>query len=109
MNSMPRISAIVLLLAPAALFGAVHHTAAHAAYFKAHGQCVRHLHEAKKDASAKVEPERKKTLDAAKEEYRRCEAHAHLIWKYYPSSPPPDVAPATPGSSGATPGRPPHR
>ena len=92
MKTIARISTLVLLLSGTAL-GAIHHMPAQAAYFDAHKQCVKHLRDAKNDAASKDATEQKRVIEAAKREYRRCEAHAHLIWKYYPASPPPDAAP----------------
>jgi hypothetical protein len=113
MKAIARTSTLVVLLARTALFGAVHHTPAQAAYFDAHAKCVKQLRDAKNDAASKDAAERKRLVEAAKQEYRRCEAHAHLIWKYYPAQPPQDAAPGmttTAGSGGsATPnGTPPH-
>jgi len=62
------------------------------------------LRDAKNEAASKEVTEKKHGIEAAKQEYRRCEAHAHLIWQYYPASPPADAAPdstTTTGSSGS--------
>lgn len=95
MKIIASLSPLLVLLAPAALFGAVHHTRAQAAYFNAHDKCVMQLRDAQKDVAPRDASERKRLVKAAKQEYRRCEAHAHLIWKYYPSPPPEDAAPVT--------------
>jgi hypothetical protein len=96
MKAIALISTIVVLLAPATLFGSIHRTPAQAAYFDAHAKCVKQLRDAKKDAGAtKDAADRKRQIEAAKQEYRRCEAHAHLIWKYYPALPPEDAPPAS--------------
>jgi hypothetical protein len=111
MKAMACISTMMVLLVPAALQGAVHHTAAQAAYFDAHAKCVKQLRDAKKAAASKDSAERKGVVDAAKQEYRRCEAHAHLIWKFYPDLPPQDSAPAATTTAGSPKpsGTPPHR
>ena len=67
---------------------AVRHTKAQAAYFAVHDQCVLDLNAAAKDASGHSPEERRILEKAAKEQYRRCEAYAHLVWKYYPNKPP---------------------
>src|SRR5258708_24675843 len=94
MKAIARLSTLLLFLTPT-LFGAVHHTPAQAAYFDAHAKCVQQLRSAKKEAATKGAAERKRMMEAAKQEYQRCEAHAHLIWKHYPAAPPPDTAPST--------------
>ncbi len=68
--------------------GAVHHSKAQGAYFAVHETCVRALKAARKDATAHGAEERRQIEKAAKEQYRKCEAWAHLVWKYYPKVPP---------------------
>jgi hypothetical protein len=81
---------------------AIHHTKAQQAYFDEHAKCVRQLRHAKKAARARPPDERKAALAAAKSGYDRCEAWAHLVWKYYPQQPPANAARGqTRGSSGA--------
>ncbi len=61
---------------------AVHPTKAQAAYLAEHEKCVAALRDAKARAKDKA------ALKTAKAEYRRCEEHAHLVWKYWPNEPP---------------------
>lgn len=67
---------------------AVHPTKAQAAYFAEHEKCVAALSEARASAKAGPADQRKAALAAAKQAYRRCEEHAHLVWKYWPDPPP---------------------
>ena len=83
---------LCLALAPGAAMAAIHRTKAQQAYFDEHEKCVRHLHDSKKAARSKPPDERKAALAVAKREYDRCEAWAHLVWKYYPQRPPADAA-----------------
>ncbi len=86
----------LILFFPSAAFAAVHHTKAQQAYFDEHDKCVSTLRAAKKNAKAAPADQRQKVLDDAKQAYKRCEDHAHLVWKYYPQPPP--EAETTPAS-----------
>lgn len=79
---------VLMLLTCSTSFAAVHPTRAQAAYFDEHDKCVSALRAAKKDARAAPPDQRKKLLDSAKQAYRQCEEHAHLVWKFYPKPPP---------------------
>jgi hypothetical protein len=68
--------------------GAVHHSKAQAAYFAVHDKCVRALKAARNGANGHAAEERRQIEKAAREQYRKCEAWAHLVWKYYPKTPP---------------------
>jgi hypothetical protein len=100
MKTIARIS-LLLLLAPAILFAAIHPTKAQGAYINEHEKCVNQLRDARKDAVQHDAAERKRLFDAAKQAYHRCEAHAHLVWKYYPVTPPGDTAPVNTSTGGA--------
>jgi hypothetical protein len=79
---------VLILFTSSSALAAVHPTKAQAAYFDEHDKCVSTLRAAKKDAKAAPADQRKKLLDAAKQAYRQCEEHAHLVWKFYPQPPP---------------------
>jgi hypothetical protein len=79
---------VLILFTSSSALAAIHPTKAQAAYFDEHDKCVSTLRAAKKDAKAAPADQRKKLLDAAKQAYRQCEEHAHLVWKYYPQQPP---------------------
>lgn len=100
MKTIARLSPLLLLLAPVALFGAVHPTKAQAAYINEHEKCVHQLREARKDAVQRDAGGRKRLLDSARQAYHRCEAHAHLVWQYYPALPPGDTAPVNTSTGG---------
>jgi hypothetical protein len=105
----PWVSATLFLVAftSTAAFAAIHRTKAQQAYFVEHEKCLRELREAKKAARAKPPEQRKAMLAAAKSEYDRCEAWAHLVWKYYPQRPPANAAQGGQSNgSGATGGPP---
>jgi hypothetical protein len=78
---------VLMLFACSTAFAAVHPTKAQAAYLDEHDRCVSALRAAKKDAKAAPEDQRRKLLDVAKQAYRRCQEHAHLVWKFYPLPP----------------------
>ncbi len=60
-------------------------------------KCNEELSAAKKAArDAPSRDERKKLLRAAKASYKRCEAHAYDVFKYWPNQPPGEAAPAWP-------------
>jgi hypothetical protein len=84
---MTRLIVLILFTSSTAL-AAVHPTKAQAAYLDEHDKCVSSLRTAKKDAKAAPVDRRRALLDAAKQAYRQCEEHAHLVWKYYPKLPP---------------------
>lgn len=77
-----RVLAILLVIA------AIHPTKAQIAYFNEHDKCVAALRAARKAAKDAPGDQTKKLLSDAKAAYRKCEDHAHLVWKYYPLPPP---------------------
>lgn len=79
---------VLILFTSSTALAAVHPTRAQAAYFDEHDKCVSSIRAAKKDAKAAPVDRRKTLLDAAKQAYRQCEEHAHLVWKFYPNPPP---------------------
>jgi hypothetical protein len=83
---------VLMLLTCSPALAAVHPTKAQAAYFDEHDKCVSALRAAKKEAKAAPADQRKMLLDTAKKAYRRCEEHAHLVWKFYPKPPPPTTS-----------------
>ncbi|GEM_PF-3800362 len=79
---------ILTMFACPALFAAVHPTKAQTAYFDEHEKCSAALKAAKKNAKAAAPEARRKALEEARAAYRKCEAHAQLVWKFYPAPPP---------------------
>lgn len=79
---------VAILAASIDVCAAVHPTRAQIAYFHEHDKCVAAFRQSAKKAKTAPADERKKEIAAAKQDYRQCEAHAHLVWKYYPAPPP---------------------
>jgi hypothetical protein len=79
---------LVIIAISLPMLAAVHPTKAQLAYFNEHDKCVAALRTAKKAANDAPSDQKKKLLSEAKATYRKCEDHAHLVWKYYPLPPP---------------------